>query len=299
MIDHDRLFKELLTTFFADFIDLFLPQNTTGIASCISTAGRSTFLTGQTATGFSISSTGRFGFDFYESDTATDALSVGFRDILTSARAHLFEQAYVDTLNGSIATQRLFDQAVSGAPPLATVFPQGSLGDQLSTVARMIGAHATLGVKRQAFFVTLGGFDTHGGSQPGEQAALLGEVSEAIGAFYDATVELGVANSVTTFTQSDFGRQFPANGNGGSDHAWGNHHVVVGGAVQGRKLYGAFPTLAVGGPDDAGEGRWIPTTSVDQYSASMARWFGVEGTEMPLVAPNLGRFPVADLQFLA
>jgi uncharacterized protein (DUF1501 family) len=279
-------------------VDLYYPQNTTGIASCISTAGRSTFLNGQTATGFSISANGRFGFDFYESDTATDPVSVAFREILTTARAHLFEQAFVDTLKGSIDTQRLFNQAINDAPPLATAFPQSSLGNQLSTVARMIAARTTLGVKRQAFFVTLGGFDTHGGDQPYDQANLLGEVSDAIGAFHDATVELGVANQVTTFTQSDFGRDHPANGNGGSDHGWGNHHLVVGGAVQGNRMYGTFPTLLVNGPDDSGGGRWIPTTSVDQYSATMARWFGVDASEMTLVAPNIGRFATADLGFL-
>jgi len=279
-------------------VDVFYSQNATAIASCISTAGRSTFLGGQSATGFSISSNGRFGFDFYESDASTDPVSVGFREILTTARAHLFEQAFVDTLKGSIETQRLFDQAINDAPALATAFPQTGLGDQLSTVARMIAARAALGVKRQAFFVTLGGFDTHGGDQPQQQAGLLEEVSEAIGAFYDASIEMGVANQVTTFTQSDFCRDYPANGNGGSDHGWGNHHLVVGGAVAGKKLYGTFPTLAVNGPDDSGGGRWIPTTSVDQYSATMARWFGVTASDLPLVAPNIGRFASADLGFL-
>jgi uncharacterized protein (DUF1501 family) len=279
-------------------VDLFHAQNGTGIASCISTAGRSTFLGGQIATGFSISASGRFGFDFYESDTAGDPVSVAFREILNTPRAHLFEQAFVDTMKGSLDTQRLFDQAINQAPPLLTAFPQTGLGDQLATVARMIAARGALGVKRQAFFVTQGGFDTHGEDQPFDQADLLGMVSEAMGAFHDATVELGVANSVTTFTQSDFGRDFPANGNGGSDHGWGNHHFVVGGAVQGGKMYGTFPVLAVNGPDDAGGGRWIPTTSVDQYSASMARWFGVAPSEMTLVAPNIGRFGPADLGFL-
>jgi uncharacterized protein (DUF1501 family) len=279
-------------------VDLFLAQNTTGIASCISTAGRSTFLGGQSAAGFSISSTGRFGFDFYEFDNATDPVSIGFREILNQPRPHLFEQAFLDTMKGSIDTQRLFNQAIENAPPLVTVFPQSGLGEQLSTVARMIAARAALGIKRQAFFVSLGGFDTHGEDQQADQADLLGQVSEAIGAFHDATNELGVANSVTTFTQSDFSRDFHANGNGGSDHGWGNHHLVVGGAVRGGNMYGTFPVLAVNGPDDSGGGRWIPTTSVDQYSATMARWFGVAPSELTLVAPNIGRFGAADLGFL-
>jgi uncharacterized protein (DUF1501 family) len=278
-------------------VDQFYAQNTTSIASCISTAGRSTFLGGQTAQGFSISSDGRFGFDFYSSDTDTDPVSVGFRELLGTPHPHLFEQAFVDTMKGSIDTQRLFNGAISQVPPLATVFPQTELGNQLATVARMIGARNALGVKRQAFFVTLGGFDTHGDQAP-QQADLLGQLSEAIGAFYAATSELGVANQVTTFTQSDFGRDFPANGNGGTDHGWGNHHLVVGGAVKGGKLYGRFPVLSVGGPDDAEGGRWIPSTSVDQYSATMARWFGVAPADMTLVAPNIGRFTTADLGFL-
>ncbi|MEO8133539.1 MAG: DUF1501 domain-containing protein [Betaproteobacteria bacterium] len=278
-------------------VDLFQSQNSIEMASCISTAGRSTFLTGQSAAGFSIASNGNFGFDFYQSDAATDPLSVGFRELMGTARSHMFEKAFVDTLKGSLETQRLFSQAIDDAPAMATQFPRTGLGDQLATVARMIAARNLLGIKRQAFFVTLGGFDTHGNGQRNDQQDLLGEVSQAIGAFYDATVELGVAPKVTTFTQSDFGRDFPANGNGGSDHGWGNHHLVVGGAVQGQKLYGTFPTLAVGGPDDATGGRWIPTTGVDQYSATMAKWFGVDAADMTLVAPNIGRFATADLGF--
>ena len=279
-------------------VDLFLGQNTTPIASCLSTAGRSTFLTGQSATGFTISAYGRFGFDIYPSDTATDPLAVAFREVIGTSRAHLFEQAFVDTLKGSIETQRRFDQAINEAPALATAFPQTGLGAELNTVARLIAARNALGIRRQAFFVSIGGFDTHGGDQPADQATLLGEVSAAIGAFYQATVELGVASQVTTFTQSDFGRDFPANGNGGSDHGWGNHQLVVGGAVAGGKLYGRFPVLAVNGPDDASGGRWIPTTAVDQYAATMARWFGVPAAELPLVAPGIARFATADLGFM-
>lgn len=279
-------------------VDLFYPQNTTSIASCLSTAGRSTFLSGQTASGFSISSSGRFGFDFYPSDTATDPLSVAFREVLNASRAHLFEQAFVDTLKGSIETQRLFNDAINNTPALATVFPQTGLGEELATVAKLIAARTALGIRRQAFFVSIGGFDTHGGSQLSDQAQLLGEVSDAMAAFYAATVELGVASQVTAFTQSDFGRDLPANGNGGSDHGWGNHQLVVGGGVVGGRLYGTFPTLAVNGPDDTSGGRWIPTTAVDQYAATFARWFGVGAGDLPLVAPNLGRFATPDLGFL-
>ena len=117
-------------------------------------------------------------------------------------------------------------------------------------------------------------------------------------AFYNATVELGVANSVTQFTVSDFGRTFPVNSGAGSDHGWGNHQLVVGGGVQGQKLYGTFPTLAVNGPDDTSTGRWIPKTSCDEYFATMAKWFGVPTSSMGTVFPNIGRFAHPDLGFM-
>ena len=127
---------------------------------------------------------------------------------------------------------------------------------------------------------------------------LLAELSEAIKQFYDATVQLGIQDSVTTFTASDFGRTFPTNGQG-SDHGWGNHQLIVGGAAQGGDIYGSMPVLEVDGPNDTGSGRWIPTTSVDEYSATLAKWFGVSANDMETVFPNLGRFARPDLGFLA
>ncbi len=144
----------------------------------------------------------------------------------------------------------------------------------------------------------LGGFDTHtnqGNVQPG----LLLQVSQAMKAFYDATVEMNVASQITSFTLSDFGRTFkPAQG-GGSDHAWGSHQMVMGGAVKGGDFYGTYPTLALGGPDDvSSEGRWIPTTSVDQYGATLASWYGIGGSDLTKVFPNLGRFSTSNLGFM-
>ena len=145
---------------------------------------------------------------------------------------------------------------------------------------------AALGQQRQS----------HGG-QVVAQDELLADLSASLTAFYNATVELGVASSVTTFTASDFGRTFPSNG-GGSDHGWGNHQMIVGGSVHGGDLYGTVPTLVEDGPDDSGQGRWIPTTSVDEYAATLARWFGVASSDMSLVLPNLGRFASTDLGFM-
>jgi uncharacterized protein (DUF1501 family) len=163
--------------------------------------------------------------------------------------------------------------------------------------AKLIGARQYLSMQRQIFFCAIQGYDTHAAQLPA-QANLLTELSQALNAFYSATVEMGVDTQVTTFTASDFGRTFRSDGTG-SDHAWGNHQLVLGGAVRGGALYGTFPTLEIGGPDDAVDaGRWIPTTSVDEFSATMASWFGVANSDLPTVFPNIGRFASPNLGFL-
>jgi uncharacterized protein (DUF1501 family) len=190
------------------------------------------------------------------------------------------------------------DAATAGVPPVQTSFPDTDLGDQLRQIAAIVSAREALGMKRQIFFASLGSFDTHT-DQLATQASLLGQLGAAMKAFHDATVELGVADAVTTFTLSDFGRTFQPDSGGGSDHAWGSHHLVMGDAVRGGDFFGTYPTLALSGPDDAStEGRWIPTVSVDQYGATLAKWFGVLPAQMPQVFPNLGNFDLADLGFL-
>jgi uncharacterized protein (DUF1501 family) len=196
---------------------------------------------------------------------------------------------------------------------LATVFPNTTLGNQLKQAAKVIKFNLTspsLGVSRQIFFCLLGGFDTHQ-HQVSTQANLLTQVSQAVKAFYDATVEIGVDRQVTTFTLSDFGRTLQPAGTGaaivGTDHAWGNHHLVVGGAVRGGDFYGVagpagtvFPVLQLSGPSDTdNRGRWIPTTSVEQYAATLAGWYGVSAGDLPLVFPNIGRFAGTDLGFMS
>lgn len=186
---------------------------------------------------------------------------------------------------------------LNGGTPLSTQFPQTSIGQQLQQVARMIRVRASTGMSRQVFFCSLGGFDTHSG-QSWAQWDLLKQLSVAMAAFYNATAEMSVADQVTTFTQSDFGRTLQPSGSG-SDHGWGSHHLVMGDAVQGGDLYGTFPPPALGGPDDANNrGVLIPTTSIDQYAATMAKWFGVSPAALPQIFPNLGNFPTTDLGFL-
>jgi uncharacterized protein (DUF1501 family) len=174
-----------------------------------------------------------------------------------------------------------------------------SIAQQLQQVARMIEARGQIGLKRQVFFVSLGSFDTHN-NELNQLSTLFGQLSPALKSFYDATVQLGVASQVTTFSISDFGRTFQPASGGGTDHAWGSHHFVMGGAVKGGAFYGRYPTLVLDGPDDAEkEGRWIPTTSVDQYGATLSRWFGVSDADMAQVFPNLASFGNANLGFLA
>jgi uncharacterized protein (DUF1501 family) len=199
--------------------------------------------------------------------------------------------------------------ALNVDPVINTQFPDTSLANALKQIAKLISFGRSINLSRQIFFCSLGGFDTHGnqGQETGTQATLLKTVSDAIGAFYDATVELGVASQVTTFTMSDFSRTFKPAGSGagvGSDHAWGSHQFVMGDSVNGGDFYGRFPTLALNGPDDTDEGgnargRWIPTTSVDQFASTLATWFGVSSSDLALVFPNIGKFDVTDLGFMA
>jgi uncharacterized protein (DUF1501 family) len=199
-------------------------------------------------------------------------------------------------------------QALTADPAIATVFPNTTLGNQLKQTAKLMALRTQLGLTRQIFFCSLGGFDTHvsQGVTSGSQPDLLTQVSQAIGAFYDATVELGIASQVTTFTLSDFSRTLKPAGSGGaagSDHAWGAHHFVIGDAVAGGDFYGTFPTLALNGPNDSdngsgARGRWIPTTAVDQFGATLALWLGVSPTDLPLVFPNIGRFATPNLGFM-
>jgi uncharacterized protein (DUF1501 family) len=190
-------------------------------------------------------------------------------------------------------------EAVSAAAPLSTVFPANNpFAAQLQQIAQLMQVRSSFGVNRQIFFAGVGNFDTHA-NQFAQQSVLLAQFSSALSAFYRATQELGIATEVTTFTMSDFSRAFQPNSNSGSDHGWGSHHIVLGGAVRGAKLYGTYPTLALGGPDDSGaNGRWIPSTSSVQYAATLASWFGVGSSQLSSIFPGLGAFSSANLGFV-
>jgi uncharacterized protein (DUF1501 family) len=260
------------------------------ISLTISVAGTNMFEVGTTVTPYRISLSGPVPLANVQGKSA-------LQELLAQPHYNLFEQAYADTVMRSIGASDLLTAAFASVPVLQTRFPDGLLGKQLKMVANLIGARSFLGMQRQIFFCAVQGYDTHGG-QLTAQSSLLIELSRALNAFYSATVEMGVDSEVTTFTASDFGRTFRSDGSG-SDHGWGNHQLVLGGGVHGGTLYGTFPTLAIGGPDDGvGAGRWIPTTSVDEFSATMASWFGVANSDLATVFPNIGRFANPNLGFL-
>jgi uncharacterized protein (DUF1501 family) len=254
----------------------------------ISIAGTNTFEVGNTVLPYILSPNGSVGLAGFDGSANANIRLQAFKDLLALPHNNLFEQAYSDTVTRSIAANELLTSALAGLPAFQTVFPATNLGQQLNMIAKLIAARNNLSMNRQIFFCSVGGYDTHGDQLTG-QANLFTELSQGLNAFYSATVELGIAPQVTTFTASDFGRTYPTNGTG-SDHGWGSHQLVLGGAVQGGRLFGTFPTLAVNGPDDTGQGRWIPTTSVDEFSATLATWFGVSPSDLSTVLPNIGRF---------
>ncbi len=219
-----------------------------------------------------------------------------FRRIVNAQYGTVYERGFAEVQRRAINAADVVTAAIDSAPPINAVFPQSQLGVQLETVARLIAVRDRLQMKRQIFFVATGGFDTHD-NQLDDQPGLLGGISDAIAAFHAATVDLGVENNVTTFTQSDFARTLTSNGDG-TDHAWGGNQLVVGGAVNGRELYGNYPLLAIDGPEDVSGGRMIPSTSADQYAATLAKWFGIPDVDLDVVAPNLMNFADRDLGFM-
>jgi uncharacterized protein (DUF1501 family) len=208
-------------------------------------------------------------------------------------------QASNDILSNSLDDAAQLSTALSKATPLKTVFPATSLGAQLKQVAQIIQVQAQLGMRHQIFFASLGGFDTHT-AEINTHNTLYPQLSQALAAFYNATQELGMADNVTTFNESDFSWTFQATSGDGSDHAWGSHHLVLGGAVKGGQIYGRLPSFVLAGPDDADtRGRWIPTTSADQYGATLCSWFGIPDSALATVFPNLTNFSTSNLGFFA
>jgi uncharacterized protein (DUF1501 family) len=281
--------------------DLAMSSNSNALFTCISATGNAVFLSGLQALAYQVSSSGAIAVNGVKSPLfGSAAASSALRTLMTQTSGHVFEAEYNRITKRSIDAEVALTSALAPIS-LNTSFtpPSGSssLAQQLNVVARLIAARQLLGMRRQVFFVSIGGFDLHD-SLLSRQPGLLSQIDFAMDAFYRATVELGVADKVTTFTASDFGRTLASNGDG-SDHGWGSHHFVVGGAVNGQRFYGTAPQISLRSDDQVGQGRLLPTTSVDEYSTTLAKWFGVSASEMPSVAPNIGRFAQSDLGFLA
>ena len=276
--------------------DLLQSGNGSSTLTCINASGNAVYLTGESAVQYSIGSGGPVALlgnasTLYGSATAASTL----RSLMTGGNANLFANEHAIVSKRALDTYSQVTSALAGAPAANfPLFPTGNgLADQLRIVARMISVAQELGAKRQVFFVSLGGFDNHS-TLVTDHARQLGLVAAAMRAFYDTTAAMGVADRVTAFTASDFGRTLTSNSDG-SDHGWGGMHFVAGGAVRGQRIYGTPPAIGNGTGDDVGQGRLLPTISVDQYAATLASWFGVSAGNLATVLPNIGNYNPSSL----
>jgi uncharacterized protein (DUF1501 family) len=284
----------------ADLIES-MDMNSNSMFTCISTAGNALFLAGQTS--FQLNCTPAGPIPIYglsQPSSGQSASADALKAILSAEESNLFAKEYEAVIQRSIRAQALLAKAMppagkGGIPnppqyldPVMKKLADNPLADSLQTVARIIAGRGMLGVTRQIFYVQLGSFDTHN-NQAQLHSQLLTQLSEAFQYFDGLMTTLGLSNQVTTFTVSDFGRTLTSNSNG-TDHGWGSHHFVMGGAVQGHEMYGQYPVVGANQVNDVGEGRLIPTTAVEQYAGTLARWFGLSDSQIREVFPNFGNF---------
>ena len=286
----------------ADLLDAANPG--TLFPPMISTMGLLTFVSGRSSVPLTVPSNPYFtlyssGEGYWQYDALRDA---ALREMLAHSRGNVYDivaQLYAE--EGLAASSVVFPILQNKNSVVAPFFADldTEVGRQLKTIAQLIEGRAQTQMRRQAFYVHQWGYDTHG-SQAGIQAGLLADFARSMKAFQDAMEALGLGNSVTTFSLSEFGRTFKPASNQGTDHGWGNYAFAMGGAVRGGDFYGSVPTMALNGPDDlGGNGRWIPTTSVEQYGATLARWFGISEGDLPYVFPNIGAFANTNLGFMS
>jgi uncharacterized protein (DUF1501 family) len=284
----------------ADVIES-MGTNTNSMFTCISTAGIALFLSGQTSFQLNVTSAGPIPIGGLNTSAfGMQAASNPLASILSAEETNLFAKEYEVVVDRSIQAQAMLATAmlpagVGGVPnpqqyldPMTKKLTDNPLASSFQTIARIIGGRSSLGVNRQIFYVQLGSFDTHT-NQAIQHAQLLTQLGEALEYFDGLMTTAGLGNQVTTFTASDFGRTLTCNSSG-TDHGWGSHHLVVGGAVQGQNMYGQYPIIGVNQANDVGAGRLVPTTSVDQYAATLARWFGLSDGQIRQVFPNFGNF---------
>ena len=283
--------------------DVLMSANQYPVFTAVSAAGNAVFLTGSQLTQYQVGADGPVNINALNAPwvQGSTTASAALRRLLQQSGSNDFQAEYSRVLQRSIDTSgtltaALGRTAVAALPTAAITLPNGSqlalntdpLARQLRVVAQMVAAAPNLGMRRQVFMVSMGGFDSHA-YQMRDQPLLMARVANAVSWFHSALDGMGMGNNVTLFTASDFGRTLASNGDG-SDHGWGSHHLVVGGAVRGQRYYGTAPPVEMGGNSDVGQGRLLPTTSVDQFAATLAKWFGASPTEIARVVPNIGRF---------
>jgi len=273
-------------------------NNPNSLLTCISAAGNAVFVAGRDALQYQISAgnatTPGAAIRINGLASSTPApLRDALTALITKNSQHVLENEYAVVTRRSIALEGVVNGALGN---VATPFANNPLAFQLKIVARLLGARSVLNMRRQVFFVSLGGFDNHN-SLMNDHPTLMQRVNDAMSAFYAATVELGIADKVTTFTASDFGRTLSSNADG-SDHGWGSHHFVMGGAVNGGRFYGTAPHVSIQTDDQVGQGRLLPSTSVDEFAATLARWFGCSASELPGILPNIGNYSNTNLGFV-
>ena len=276
------------------------------IPSVVSASGAQIFANGTSTAPFVVPANGGVTVSGQGNDAVSQARYNALKALLNTGSSNEVVQGAAKVMADSLSANEVANPFLSATTPsvIQSAFTingtqlNTNIAQQLKQVARLIEARNVLGVKRQVFFVSLGGFDTHSNTVA-TQTNLFNQLAPALKAFYDYTVAAGVATNVTTFTMSDFNRTFIGNGNNGVDHAWGGHALLAGGAVRGGDMYGAFPQMTLSGPDDSGNnGAWIPTIAVDQVGATLGKWFGIAATDLNVIFPNLGRFATADLGFM-
>jgi uncharacterized protein (DUF1501 family) len=283
--------------------DMFAASNQFQNFTAMSASGTSVFLSGRSTAQMQIGNNGGVQINALGNQMLFGGQNTGtaLRTIMTGDRGNTFEKDYNAINRRAAEAAAALNAALTNFPVTAapfSTFPNTGLGNQLRNIARIIAARNALGARRQVFFASIGGFDQHSGLVAGH-GGLWTQISNAMSAFYAALADptMNMANNVTAFTASDFGRTLDSNGQG-SDHSWGAHHLIMGGAVRGGETYGIWPETRLGGPNDVGRGSLLPTTSVEQYAATLARWFGVPMTSMADVVPRAGNWSTLDLGFM-
>jgi uncharacterized protein (DUF1501 family) len=267
----------------------------------ISTGGNNLFVTGAASQALVIPTSGSFGLNGFSNDSADATRRSALQALLNVDQDINLTQAAQTIMSGALTSSAILNPILTTTDStLAARFSglTSNFSQQLLAIAKVIEARATLGASRQVFLATLGSFDTHT-NQLNEQQTLLSQLDAGLTAFHGAMADIGAGKNVTSFTLSDFSRNFLPNTGGGTDHAWGSHPLVIGDAVNGGSIYGTMPTLELSGPDDASDlGRWIPTIAVDQFAATLATWFGADATALAAVLPNLSAFSPTTVGFI-